>query len=94
LPDALAALPKRPKSDRSKGSDDHERVMRVEAMLEQLVQKSSGDGNVSAVADDGWKSTDFPTPSSLNAEAINSQPSPCFSDVRLALQTSYTKVIS
>lgn len=72
IPDELPSPLKRPKGHRqTKWGDDHERVIRVEALLEQLVKKS-GDDRTSATSEEGWKVPGNPTDSS-SSNCLNSQ---------------------
>ncbi|RDW72219.1 hypothetical protein BP5796_08253 [Coleophoma crateriformis] len=73
LPDELASPRKRLMTPgRTKGDSDHERVMRVEALLEQLIKKDSNNetaaaGNGHAITNNGWNISGVPTPVSLDS---------------------------
>ncbi|RDW65976.1 hypothetical protein BP6252_09611 [Coleophoma cylindrospora] len=77
LPDELASPRKRLKTPaQTKADSDHERVMRVEALLDQLIKKDSNNetaaaGNGPATSsNNGWNISGVPTPVSLDSGSL------------------------
>lgn len=88
IPSELSTPLKRPNGQgRTKRQKDHERVSRVEALLEQLVKKNGNDektvaANALTNCENGWNNTGIPTPLSIDSGSSASQRPSKIADVR------------